>query len=322
MKQPVLVTGAAGFIGSHLSERLVSAGHPVIGLDNFDDFTPPALKKKNLSNLRGEGNFQLVEGDIRDSELLKELFRKQDFKAVFHLAARAGVRASLEQPVLYQDINVRGTLNLLEACRTSRIEKFIYTSSSSVYGNNSASPFREDTNVNSPISPYAASKAAAELFCRAYHNLYKLPVVILRLFTVYGPRQRPDLAIHRFTRQILNGQEVTILGDGNSIRDYTYVEDVVDGYLAALRYQGDGFHIFNIGGGHPVGILALIQSIERSLHKSAFIRYTEPVPGDMKTTVADISKANSRLGYQPRIGIEEGISRFVKWYLANEESER
>ncbi len=281
MNQPVLVTGAAGFIGSHLVQKLIHSGYTVVGLDNFDDYYPITIKRSNTRVLAKEENFQLIEGDIRDSSLLSNIFSKNDFQSVMHLAARAGVRPSIEHPLLYQDVNVTGTLNLLQACRNANVGKFIFASSSSVYGINSASPFSEDANVNRPVSPYAASKASAELFCRTYNHLYNLPIVILRLFTVYGPRQRPEMAIHRFVKQIENDEEINIFGDGTSNRDYTYVEDIVDGFMAALHYQGPSFQIFNLGRGQTVNLSYLVKIIEKALNKKAKIKYAEPAPGDV-----------------------------------------
>ncbi len=320
MKQPILITGAAGFIGSHLSERLVNSGYSVVGLDNLDTYYPVRIKRQNLRSLEDNANFKLVEGDVRDAALLDALFTEYGFRTILHLAARAGVRPSIEDPVLYQDVNVRGTLNLLEACRKNQAEKIVFASSSSVYGASCSAPFREDANINYPISPYAASKASAELFCRTYNHLYGLPVIVLRLFTVYGPRQRPDLAIHHFTQQIERGEPVNIFGDGTARRDYTFIEDIVDGFTAAMGYGADSFQIFNLGGGRPVDLNYLLVTLQKALNRNARLKYSEPVPGDMPNTGADISKAQKLLGYQPNISIEEGISRFVRWYLENKEN--
>jgi UDP-glucuronate 4-epimerase len=224
------------------------------------------------------------------------------------------VRPSVQTPLLYQDVNVRGTLNLLEACRKTGIGKFIFASSSSVYGINGISPFGEDDIVNHPVSPYAASKTSGELFCYTYNHLYKLPVVILRLFTVYGPRQRPEMAIHRFTRQIDNNEVVSIFGDGAATRDYTYIEDIIDGFISALNYYGEPFQIFNLGGGRTISLKSLITVIEKSLNKKAVIEHFDPVAGDVPATIADISKAKSLLNFEPKIDIEEGILRFVRWF--------
>jgi UDP-glucuronate 4-epimerase len=212
-----------------------------------------------------------------------------------------------------------GTLNLLQTCRDARVERFIFASSSSVYGINGTSPFNEDANVNHPVSPYAASKAAAELFCSTYNHLYKLPVIILRLFTVYGPRQRPEMAIYHFARQIENGEKVNVFGDGTANRDYTFIEDIIDGFMAAMDYQGESYQIFNLGSGMTVNLNRLLQIIERALAKKARIKYVDPVPGDVPITIADISKAKALLGYHPKVGIEEGVTRFVRWYLEDKE---
>lgn len=319
IEHPVLVTGAAGFIGSHLTQRLIRSGYSVVGLDNFDDYYPVAIKKNNICNLTKEDKFLLIEGDIRDTFLLKKLFSENSFQTVFHLAARAGVRPSIECPLLYQDVNIKGTLNLLQESCKANIGKFIFASSSSVYGNNSPSPFQEDANVNQPISPYAASKVSAELFCSTYNHLYNLPVVILRLFTVYGPRQRPEMAIHHFVEQIDDGREILIFGDGTSNRDYTYIEDIINGFMAALSYRGNSFQIFNLGRGQTVNLGYLVKIIENTVNKKAKVKYVDPAPGDVPLTIADISKARSLAGFEPRISIEEGIRRFVRWYRENKE---
>lgn len=320
MSQIVLITGVAGFIGSHLAERLLHDGYQILGLDNFDDYYPISIKYENIRLLGNERNFKLIKGDIRDSALLNDIFSRNRISVVMHLAARAGVRPSVEYPLLYQDVNVMGTLNLLQACKDSNVEKFVFASSSSVYGLNNSPPFKEDANVNQPVSPYAASKASAELFCRTYNHLYTLPVTVLRLFTVYGPRQRPEMAIHRFTRQIYNGEEVSVFGDGSTNRDYTYVEDIVDGLVAAMNYRDGSFQIFNLGAGQTVYIGKLLEIIENSLTKKARIKYVDRVPGDVPSTDADISKAALYLGYKPKFNIEQGISNFVEWYLKNKES--
>jgi len=319
MSQPVLITGVAGFIGSHLAQRLLSSGYSVIGMDNFDNYYPVSIKRDNIRLLEKEPDFQLIEGDIRDISILRSLFTEQSINSVIHLAARAGVRPSVEFPLLYQDINVRGTLNLLQECCRIGVNKFIFASSSSVYGINGHAPFNEKANVNHPVSPYAASKASAELFCRTYNHLYGLPVIALRLFTVYGPRQRPEMAIYRFTRQIDKGEEVNIFGDGTSDRDYTYIEDIVDGFMAALGYQGESFQIFNLGRGRTTNLKYLLTLLEKALHKKARIKFADPVPGDVPLTIADITKANILLGYNPQVNIEEGINRFVRWYLNGKE---
>lgn len=316
MKDVVLVTGAAGFIGSHLVERLLCLGYRVVGLDNFDDCYPTTIKLDNISALRTREEFHLVWGDIRDTGLLERLFKENDITVVVHLAARAGVRPSIEQPVLYQDVNIGGTVNLLEASRACGVKHFILTSSSSVYGLSGQPPFSEETIINFPISPYAASKAAAELFGRAYSHLYGLPVVVLRPFTVYGPRQRPEMAISRFVRMVDRGEEVTLFGDGTSNRDYTYIDDIIAGFESALTYRGEMFQIFNLGAGRMVELDYLLELIEKALGKKAKVKHVTAPPGEVPITHADISKAQAILGYQPRTPIEEGIPRFVHWYLS------
>jgi UDP-glucuronate 4-epimerase len=317
MKETVLVTGAAGFIGSQLAARLLSLGYRVIGLDNFDNFYSPAIKRRNIRALESQDGFQLIEGDIRDSFLLHQIFPKNSIEAVIHLAALAGVRPSLEQALAYQDVNVRGTINLLEASRDQGIKKFVFASSSSVYGLGEKVPFSEEAKIDYPISPYAASKAAAELFCRTYNHLFSLPVVVLRLFTVYGPCQRPEMAIHRFVKMVDQGEKVTIFGDGRARRDFTYIDDITAGFEAALAYPKTSFDIFNLGRGKTVELMYLLQLIEEALGKKARIAKLPPQQGDVPITLADISKARTMLGYQPKTSVEEGIPSFIRWYREN-----
>lgn len=317
MNSKVLVTGVAGFIGSHLAESLLNLGYQVVGLDNFDDFYLPAVKRENIRTLDNEDRFCMIEGDIRDTDLLTRIFSEHDISLVAHLAARAGVRPSLQNPVLYQDVNIRGTINLLEASRTYGVKQFVFTSSSSVYGLNSKVPFHENDKVDYPTSPYATSKAAAELYCRTYNHLYGLPVIVLRLFTVYGPRQRPEMAIHMFTKMIDSGEEIPVFGNGTSKRDYTYVSDIIDGILHALISRNQGFEIFNLGDSHPVSLEYLVNLIEEALGKKAKINRLPMPPGDMPITFAEISKAREALDYQPKISIEEGVPLFVQWILTN-----
>ena len=316
MKQTVLVTGAAGFIGSNLAERLLSIGYGVVGLDNFDDFYSPAIKRNNTRALAKKDDFQMIEGDVRDASLLSHLFSESRIDVVVHLAARAGVRTSLNQPLLYQDVNIGGTVNLLEASRTHNVEQFLFASSSSVYGSNGKAPF-EETQAMNPISPYAASKAAAEMFCSTYSRLYRVPVVALRLFTVYGPRQRPEMAIHKFVDMIEHGEEVILFGDGTSKRDYTHVDDIVAGFVSAMAHPEKDFNVFNLGRGNAVDLRYLLSLIEEALGKKARIRRLAMQPGDVPLTIASIAKARSILDYQPRIRVEEGVPLFVKWYLRN-----
>ena len=309
----VLVTGGAGFIGSHLVERLVGRGEQVVCLDCFDDFYPPAVKRENLGSALGSGRVELVEGDIRDPGLCRRLLGRDDVRAVIHLAARAGVRPSIEQPVLCEEVNCVGTLNLLEAAREGSVEAFIFGSSSSVYGVNAKVPFSEDDPIAQPISPYAATKRAGELMCHVFHHLHGLPIACLRFFTVYGPRQRPDLAIHKFTRLMEAGEAIPVYGDGTSRRDYTFVSDVVDGLVAALDARLD-FEIINLGNSEPVELRELIRLIEEATGRQARIERLPDQPGDVPVTYADISKAERLLGYAPRYPIGKGLAEFVEWF--------
>ena len=309
----VLVTGGAGFIGSHLVAELLAQGREVLVLDDFNDFYDPAIKRRNLEVLRGQERLRLVEGDIRDEKLVDGLFDSHTIGVVVHLAARAGVRPSIEQPVLYADVNLNGTAVLLEACRRHGIGKFIFGSSSSVYGNNSKVPFSEKDPVDEPISPYAATKRAGELMCATYHALYQLNVFCLRFFTVYGPRQRPEMAIHKFTRLIDRGLPLPRFGNGETRRDYTHITDIVAGVMRAIdRVQG--FEIINLGGSKPTALKALIGMLEARLNKSATISEMKDSPGDVVVTWADVSKARRLLGYEPAVTIEEGLKQFVDWY--------
>jgi len=309
----ILITGGAGFIGSHLVDRLVENGSfRVIVLDNFHD--DPAIKRSNISTHLEQNNFELVEGDIADSNLISDLFRRNRFDCVVHLAARAGVRPSLENPLGYENTNVRGTYTLLEAARINRVPKFIFGSSSSVYGTNSRVPFSEDDPISNPISPYAATKIAGEAACRVYSHLYDIKVICLRFFTVYGARQRPDLAIHKFARLISQGSPIPIFGDGSTRRDYTYIDDIISGLLAALKFEASNFEIVNLGESQTVELRELVKLLENAVGKRATIDYQPLQAGDVPITYADISKARSLLGYDPRTQIEEGIERFVKWF--------
>ena len=313
----VLVTGGAGFIGSHLIENLLGRGDEMVCLDDFNAYYDPKIKWDNLAVCVNHPCFKIVEGDIRDKVLLDRLFRDVAFDAVVHLAARAGVRASIEQALLYEEVNVRGTLNLLEASRSFGVGKFVFASSSSVYGQSAKVPFREEDSVDRPISPYAAAKIAAELECFTMHHLYGLPVVCLRLFTVYGPRQRPDMAIHKFTRMIARGEPIPMFGDGRSKRDYTYISDIIDGIVRAIAFDGT-FEIFNLGESRTVELRDLIALIEEHLGCKAKIERLPEQPGDVPITFADVSKARRMLGYDPQVGIEEGVRRFVRWWRESE----
>ncbi len=300
-----LVTGGAGFIGSHVCERLLQTGHAVWVLDDLNPFYDPALKERNLSALQAlNRRFSFVRGDVTHRQSLDDLLSSVRFDQVIHLAARAGVRPSLEEPALYQRVNVEGTVNLLEAARLNGVKKITIASSSSVYGVNATVPFAESDPVFSPISPYAASKLAGEALGHVYHHLYGLDVVMLRFFTVYGPRQRPDLAIHKFARLISRGKPIPVFGDGSTARDYTYVSDTVDGVIAVTQKEF-GWEIFNLGESRTVSLSRLIELLEKSLGRKAIVDRQPPQPGDVPITFANIDKARSRLGYSPRVTIEQ-----------------
>ncbi len=309
----ILVTGGAGFIGSHLGDRLIEQKKEVIVLDDFNDYYDPRLKRKNVEPHLKNSNFKLVEGDIRDKTLLEKLFQGDNIEKVVHLAARAGVRTSIKEPFLYEEVNVKGTLNLLQLSVENNVKQFIFGSSSSVYGVGSRIPFMEDQRLGIPVSPYAASKRAAEHFCHVYSHLYRLPVVILRFFTVYGRRQRPEMAIHKFTRLISEGREIPVFGDGTSKRDYTYFSDIVEGMLLAMEKSFD-YEVFNLGNSHSVELMQLISLIEKSLGKPARMKKLSDQPGDVPVTCASINKAQKLLGYRPKVSIEEGIAEFVDWF--------
>jgi UDP-glucuronate 4-epimerase len=309
----ILVTGGAGFIGSHLTRRLLARGDRITALDDFNDFYDPARKRENAASFSGQAGFRLVEGDIRDEGLVDRLFAGERFDAVVHLAARAGVRPSLREPILYEDVNCIGTLRLLEAARRHGPETFLFGSSSSVYGINEKVPFAEDDEVNQPISPYATTKRTGELLCYNYHHLYGLRTACLRFFTVYGPGQRPEMAIHKFTDLLWRGAAVTMYGDGSSRRDYTYVDDIVDGLVAALDLA-PGFEILNLGGADTTSLSDLVHWIAAELAVEPRIEYLPAQPGDVPITYADVSKAARLLGYSPKVPIREGLRRFVSWY--------
>jgi UDP-glucuronate 4-epimerase len=309
----VLVTGGAGFIGSHLSRRLLEGGDRVTCLDLFDDFYDPALKRANVAPFLPSADYSLVEGDIRDEGLLESLFAGAGFDQVVHLAARAGVRPSIEQPMLYQDVNVRGTAAILEACRRHGVGKVVFGSSSSVYGNNSKVPFSEEDPVEEPISPYAATKRAGELLAFTYHHLYRLDISCLRFFTVFGPAQRPEMAIHKFARAIEEGRPVTLFGDGSMRRDFTYVDDIIQGVLAAME-RVRGYRIYNLGESRTTTVAELIDLLGQTLGKEPRIQRLPLQPGDVAVTYADITRAREELGYAPRIDVPEGIRRFVSWF--------
>jgi UDP-glucuronate 4-epimerase len=309
----ILLTGCAGFIGSHVLDRLLSMGKEVIGVDNFDSFYNPQTKRKNIEQHLDNDNFTLYNSDIRNAEEMDEIFTSDPVTSVIHLAARAGVRPSINDPMLYEDVNIKGTLTLLELSRKHGVENFVFASTSSVYGANKKVPFSEEDCVDRSISPYAASKKACETFCYTYHHLYNLPVVCLRFFTVYGPRQRPEMAIHKFTRLIDEGREIEMYGNGSSKRDYTYIDDIVNGIINSTNIK-EGYEIINLGNSDVVELRYLISVIEQNLGKKARIKELPDQPGDVPITYADISKAKSIIQYNPQVKIEEGIRNFVEWY--------
>jgi UDP-glucuronate 4-epimerase len=309
----ILVTGGAGFIGSHVVEQLVAEGHDVTVLDCFSKFYDPEIKRANISGVRDAIN--LVEGDVADRQLVDRVFEDGKFDTVIHLAARAGVRPSIEMPELYLETNINGTFHLLEASRRHGVRKFIFASSSSVYGLNRKMPFSETDRIDQTISPYAATKLAGEQLCSNYAHLYGLQTVCLRFFTVYGPRQRPDLAISKFTRLISEGQPIQRYGDGSTARDYTYVLDILQGIMGALHYDGPIFDIFNLGGSQTVTLNELIETIEGAVGKRAIVKQIPDQPGDVPKTSADISKARRLLGYDPETPIRDGVPKYVEWFL-------
>lgn len=313
----VLVTGGAGFIGSHLAEALLARGDRVVVLDNFDPLYDPARKRRNVEAARGQSRYRLVEGDIRDERALRDLFAGETFDAVVHLAALAGVRPSLREPARYEEVNGLGTVRVLERLRERPIP-FLFGSSSSVYGARDRVPFREDEPCVTPASPYAATKRAGELLAYAYHRLFGIPTACLRFFTVYGPRQRPEMAIHKFTRRIASGEPVPMFGDGSSRRDYTFIDDIVAGTLSALE-RCDGYEIYNLGGSRMATLADLVEKIGQALGKSPRIERLPEEPGDVPVTCADLAKSRERLGYEPRVLLEEGLRRFVEWFRKERE---
>jgi UDP-glucuronate 4-epimerase len=321
-----LVTGGAGFIGSHVCEKLLTAGNRVISVDNFNDFYDPAYKRQNISEVirtaeeSGAGFFVSLEGDIRNPLALDAVFREHKPDIVMHLAACAGVRPSIADPLLYSSVNIAGTINMLECVKRYGVGRFIFASSSSVYGNNEKIPFSETDSVDRPISPYAATKKAGELLCHTYSHLYGVNIACLRFFTVYGPRQRPDLAIYKFTKLINEGRRVPFYGDGSTERDYTYIDDILDGIIRAADWTADGsgkYAVFNLGNSSTVSLAKMVSTIETALGKSAVLDYQPLWPGDAIRTYADISYAGKILGYAPKTGFEEGIRQFVRWYRGN-----
>jgi len=313
----ILVTGGAGFIGSHLVEKLLATGHVVSILDDFNDFYDPQIKRANIQAVAADIGIHCL--DLRDGAAVNSLFHREKFDLIAHLAARAGVRPSIRQPRLYYDTNVGGTLHLLEAARLTGVERFIFASSSSVYGVSKTVPFSESLHLTQTISPYAATKIAGEFLCSTYSHLYQMRVVALRFFTVYGARQRPDLAIHHFTKRIQAGEPIDQFGDGTTRRDYTYIDDIIQGVLAALKYEGALFDIFNLGESDTVQLRDLIAAIEKALGRKAKINQLPEQPGDVPLTCADISKARALLGYDPTTPLSAGLPKFVEWFLRTQE---
>ncbi|MBU1198804.1 MAG: GDP-mannose 4,6-dehydratase [Nanoarchaeota archaeon] len=312
----ILVTGCAGFIGSHVSEALLKRGDSIVGIDNINDYYSIQQKENNLEILKEQKDFVFHKEDIRNYSGLKEIFEKEKPDKVIHLAARAGVRPSIEQPLLYEEVNVKGTFNLLDLAKDYKVKNFVFASSSSVYGNQKKIPFSETDDVNNPISPYAATKKTGELICHTYHHLYNINVTCLRFFTVYGPRGRPDMAPYMFTESILKGEPITRFGDGTTKRDYTYVSDIVQGVIAANDKELE-YEIINLGNNQPVMLNDFIQVIENATGKKAVIKEMPMQPGDVDITYADITKANKLLGYKPTTSIEAGMKKFVEWYRKN-----
>ncbi|KAA3612266.1 MAG: NAD-dependent epimerase/dehydratase family protein [Calditrichaeota bacterium] len=312
-----LLTGGAGFIGSHFCEFLMKNGHRVVVIDNFNDYYSPRIKKQNVKGFQNNPQVELIAGDILDTELLDRIFEQHEFDAIVHLAARAGVRPSLSQPMLYERVNIQGTMELLERAKIYNTPKFVMASSSSVYGNNKKVPFSEDDPVDNPISPYAATKKACELVGYTYHHLYEMNITCLRFFTVYGPRQRPDMAIHKFTKLIAKGEPIPVYGDGTTRRDYTFITDIVNGIAKSVE-NCDGYHIYNLGESRTIELHALIALIEESYGKKAIIDRQPMQPGDVNCTYADISKARNQIGYNPTVDIRDGIPQFVDWFKTNQ----
>jgi len=311
----ILITGGAGFIGSHLVDHLLAeGGWRVTVVDDLNDFYSPAIKRANIAGHLQNANYKLVEADIRDSAAMVRMFDETKFDVIVHLAARAGVRPSLSEPELYAETNINGTLNLLELARQHGIKQFVFGSSSSVYGINTKVPFAEDDRIHQPISPYAATKAAGELLCHTYTHLYGIRCVCLRFFTVYGARQRPDLAIHKFSRLISEGKAIPVFGDGSMRRDYTYIDDIIQGVRSAIDYDATMYEVFNLGESQTTELGELIGLLEKNLDRQAIIDRQPMQPGDVPTTFADISKSREMLGYNPTTKIADGIPKFVEWF--------
>jgi len=320
---PILITGAAGFIGSHLTDRYLAEGKRVVGVDNFCDFYPEATKRSNIAGAMANKNFTLVEADIRDRAAVLEAFAAHHPAAVVHLAGMAGVRPSLARPDYYTAVNVQGTVNMLDAAAAHGVEKFVFASSSSVYGNNPKAPFSEEDSVDHPISPYAATKKAGELLCHTYWHIHKMPITCLRFFTVFGPRQRPDLAIGTFLRLVSSGKPIQMFGDGTMSRDHTFVGDIVAGVHAAVERcanapDGKGFRVYNLGGNHPVSLKELIATVEAVTGKAAKIQPMPMQPGDVERTWADLTRSKAELGYQPSTSLRDGMAKQWAWMQARQ----
>ncbi|NQU28042.1 MAG: SDR family NAD(P)-dependent oxidoreductase [Candidatus Marinimicrobia bacterium] len=314
MSAYILVTGGAGFIGSHLIDRLLSNNRKVICVDNLNDFYNPGIKKLNQEQHFNYKRFEFHQGDIRDADFINKLFQQYEFGTIVHLAAMAGVRPSIENPMIYTDINVTGTQILLETAVKYQVKHFLFASSSSVYGNNEKTPFSEEDRVDFPLSPYGATKKMGELLCYTYHHLYQLPVSCLRFFTVYGPRQRPEMAIHKFVRMILNKEPIPFFGDGDTARDYTFVSDIVNGIIATMDQTND-FIIYNLGNSDPIKLSELVQTIGEICGKTPILDQQDMPAGDVIQTYANIERARKRLGYEPITDIKTGLREFIKWYL-------
>lgn len=313
----ILVTGAAGFIGSHVCEALLRRGDTVVGLDNFDPFYDRRLKERNVAEVRQLGaDFQLIEGDVAEDLDLERTFAQGPFDVVLHLAAKAGVRPSIQEPSAYVRANLDGTVRLLEACRRHGVRRFVFASSSSVYGADSAAPFREDAHADRPVSPYAATKRAGELLCHTWHHLHGLETTCLRFFTVYGPRQRPEMAIHKFATLLWRGQPIPLFGDGGSSRDYTYVDDIVQGVVAAID-RPQGYAIFNLGGDRETRLDDLVRMLAAALGKDLRIDWQPEAPGDVPRTSADLGHVRQGLGYAPATPIDQGLIKFAEWFRAH-----
>jgi len=311
----ILVTGGAGFIGSLLIDNLLKKGDNIVCIDNLNEFYNPSIKKLNQVNHYEYEHYQFYEGDILDEGLVKSIFKKHDIEIVIHLAAMAGVRPSISNPTLYTEVNIIGTRVILDAMVESNVERLIFASSSSVYGNNKKIPFCEDDNVDRPISPYAATKKMGELLCHAYHHIYELNISLLRFFTVYGPRQRPEMAIHQFVRNALKGEPIIIFGNGSTARDYTYIDDIIDGIIQSIDTD-DRYMIYNLGNSEPIKLSNLISIIAEITGIDLVIEYQEIPKGDVIQTYANINRAQNNLKYDPMTGIKDGISKFVKWYVS------